>query len=129
MPLFTKFLAGALSLGLSACALGAAERSPSLSDPSNPEAPESPPYRLATLSGLGTRPIAEAPPAEPAPGGSHAGHGAPAPAPSAPDAGTPAATVYTCPMHPEVMSHEPGRCPQCGMKLVPREPPSNGEAR
>ncbi len=28
-------------------------------------------------------------------------------------------TVYTCPMHPEVISHEPGRCPKCGMKLVP----------
>ena len=27
--------------------------------------------------------------------------------------------VYTCPMHPEVRSPDPGRCPQCGMKLVP----------
>ena len=25
---------------------------------------------------------------------------------------------YTCPMHPEVKSPEPGRCPKCGMPLV-----------
>ncbi len=27
---------------------------------------------------------------------------------------------YTCPMHPEVVSREAGRCPKCGMTLVPR---------
>jgi FtsP/CotA-like multicopper oxidase with cupredoxin domain len=26
--------------------------------------------------------------------------------------------IYACPMHPEVTSQEPGRCPQCGMKLL-----------
>ena len=30
----------------------------------------------------------------------------------------PTATSYACPMHPEVMSQEPGECPQCGMQLV-----------
>ncbi|WP_216368542.1 heavy metal-binding domain-containing protein [Limnovirga soli] len=25
---------------------------------------------------------------------------------------------YTCPMHPEIISDTPGKCPKCGMKLV-----------
>ena len=28
--------------------------------------------------------------------------------------------VYVCPMHPEVVSEEPGSCPKCGMKLLPQ---------
>ena len=28
---------------------------------------------------------------------------------------------YFCPMHPEVVSDEPGKCPKCGMDLVPLE--------
>jgi FtsP/CotA-like multicopper oxidase with cupredoxin domain len=35
------------------------------------------------------------------------------------DLGTPEGPVtYACPMHPEVVSDEPGRCPKCGMKLL-----------
>jgi hypothetical protein len=26
--------------------------------------------------------------------------------------------TYTCPMHPEVVSDQPGKCPKCKMKLV-----------
>jgi hypothetical protein len=26
--------------------------------------------------------------------------------------------IYTCPMHPEVKSDRPGKCPKCGMDLV-----------
>ena len=29
--------------------------------------------------------------------------------------------AYTCPMHPEVRSAEPGKCPKCGMFLVLEE--------
>lgn len=29
-----------------------------------------------------------------------------------------AATVYTCPMHPEILSDKPGTCPVCNMDLV-----------
>ncbi len=28
------------------------------------------------------------------------------------------APTYTCPMHPDVEQHKPGRCPKCGMDLV-----------
>jgi FtsP/CotA-like multicopper oxidase with cupredoxin domain len=34
-----------------------------------------------------------------------------------------AEVVYACPMHPEVVGEEPGRCPQCGMKLLAAERP------
>jgi Cu+-exporting ATPase len=29
-------------------------------------------------------------------------------------------TVYTCPMHPEVVSDTAGTCPKCGMSLEPK---------
>jgi hypothetical protein len=38
-----------------------------------------------------------------------------------PGGAAPAATQYTCSMHPEVKATAPGKCPQCGMDLVPVE--------
>lgn len=51
--------------------------------------------------------------------GSSASHGveAASEAGEAPQSGV----RYTCPMHPEVQSETPGRCPHCGMKLVEQQ--------
>lgn len=56
-------------------------------------------------------------------GGNHEGHGAASPAND--DHGghgsatsPSAAAMYSCPMHPEVVSSEPGTCPKCGMNLI-----------
>jgi heavy metal-binding protein len=33
------------------------------------------------------------------------------------------ATIYTCPVHPQVRLHKPGKCPICGMILVKKKQP------
>jgi len=53
----------------------------------------------------------------PMPAADHNRHGAAAATPRTKPA---AATLYTCPMHPEVTSDNPGTCPKCGMALVKR---------
>jgi len=39
--------------------------------------------------------------------------------PASPPPDSPAGTIYTCPMHPEVRQDHPGNCPKCGMTLEP----------
>jgi Cu+-exporting ATPase len=39
----------------------------------------------------------------------------------------PRGTLYTCPMHPEVISQTPGDCPKCGMALEPMDVPAADE--
>lgn len=37
--------------------------------------------------------------------------------------------IYTCPMHPEVVSDQPGKCPECGMNLEEiQKPPTQAQA-
>ena len=43
----------------------------------------------------------------------------PTPRTAASDQASPAAAAYMCPMHPDVMSATPGKCPRCSMELVP----------
>jgi Cu(I)/Ag(I) efflux system membrane fusion protein len=53
-----------------------------------------------------------APDSPPAPSGSEVQKTKQQTAPS-----VPAETMYSCPMHPEVRSSSPGKCPKCGMQL------------
>jgi PHP family Zn ribbon phosphoesterase len=32
-----------------------------------------------------------------------------------------ATAVYTCSMHPEIVQNGPGKCPKCGMDLIPKD--------
>ena len=50
--------------------------------------------------------------------GAHAHVAVPAPPPPAAAPGT----LYTCPMHPEIVQDHPGACPKCGMALEPMTP-------
>lgn len=113
---------------LSGCAASALEPSgSSAAVASAPIAPEPP-----TVGALDSAFRIEALDAAPSP--SHSAH-EPAPAhehhhdaatkpPTTSEPAKPAeadAAVYTCPMHPEVVSKEPGACPKCGMTLVPKK--------
>lgn len=36
--------------------------------------------------------------------------------------------VYACPMHPEVTSHDPGKCSKCGMNLIKQKEPHHKDS-
>ncbi len=116
MKRLTKFAAASgLALALGGC-VGPVEIAPlPYAHPANPAAPP------GTLPPLGTG-------LQPASGAAGGGgkHGTMTHEGS--EAGTAGESVgegkFQCPMHPEVRSAKPGRCPKCGMKLV--ESKSNG---
>jgi hypothetical protein len=119
----TPHLASALILLIAACSPGPAPVSRSMRDPSNPSAPEG--VLPATASPANEHPVGtprDANGGSEQAGHTHHHHGTTSPRPegAARDAGTPA-SVYVCPMHPEVTSPAPGRCPKCGMDLVPKK--------
>jgi hypothetical protein len=141
----------ALAVVVGGCATTVPEV-PADQDPSNAQAPESavPPASTTLQAGPGADSSASAGEGSaPAVGGARAGHhhghaampGAAddtmkgmsmpgmsmpgmseSPMNGQPDAGS-AATVYACPMHPEVTSDKPGQCPKCHMQLRPQTSP------
>lgn len=125
-------VAAALLL-LAGCA--AAPQSPVTDHPANPNASEAPTLQPSQVLALdhATRPVTQ--PAETMPTMQHDMNnmnssmpGMKMPPTTAPAASQ--AAVYTCPMHPEVLSDKPGKCPKCGMKLMVRKEaktPEHGE--
>lgn len=119
---------------LGGCATSYTEPNLSSDHPANPNAEQAPPpTRWRTLDLAAADPVT---PAQAGAGMDHSGHGmgektepkAAEPgmeagghkheAPPSSSAGV--AVMYTCPMHPEVMSDKPDqRCPKCNMKLEP----------
>lgn len=78
-----------------------------VSHPANPTAAEAPaPPTSTTLDSESLHPVPRK--EDTAPGAGHADHTAGQAAADAP---------YQCPMHPDVRSDKPGRCPRCGMQL------------
>jgi hypothetical protein len=102
------FLAAAMiafgSAWLDGCAGDPMPPGQSPGDPANPAAPEAPTNASASVAQTSTT--------------GPANEGATDARAERPDAGV----VYTCPMHPEVQSNAPGRCPKCGMTLVVKKP-------
>ena len=121
----------ALVLILAGCAATYTEPRVPEDHPGNPAAQGSPlPERSGTLDLARVEPVTTPAGRVPAAPPAH-GYGAPGAPAGGAQAGQPrepvrepptpageAATTYTCPMHPEVVSSEPGRCPKCGMTLV-----------
>jgi hypothetical protein len=115
---------------LTACGSGVPARSAAL-DPSNPNGPESLPLggSLAPLDSPGTTPSEIAHEEGPsqhvehdhAAGNPTSTHSSPPAAAMQAGSSDGSATVYTCSMHPEVISAQPGKCPKCGMVLIPRK--------
>ena len=84
--------------------------------PASPAAAEAPMPRPSNVLDVGGSSAPANPPPPKASDSPHEPHGEGAKAPPAAPA-----TLYTCPMHPEVVSAKPGQCPKCGMALVPRK--------
>ncbi len=121
IPIPTATLGLAVTLLIAGCAARYTEPNLPETHPASAMAAGSPiEERSGTLHLTKADPLAATPAPVPmrdmATPSAHEQHMQPALEGNAPDA-----ALYTCPMHPEVVSKEPGRCPKCNMKLVPKK--------
>ena len=120
-----------IAIGVTGLMIGCAAATPLPSGQDNPSHPNHPANAEVTsdlpvvdqiLTGTGRESTEPADPFRPSAGGgvtaapasSHVGHGSIPP-------GSAEEVTYVCPMHPEVTSSTPGKCPKCGMILVEKE--------
>src|SRR3990167_2990299 len=108
MTMIVRILATLLYLTLlTGCASQSLQLPISTNDPANPNAPESAFSPRTNWLQTEVPVTAEQTPTEPT---------------SSKDLPATAPTMYVCPMHPEIVQSSLGRCPKCGMRLVPAEP-------
>jgi len=125
IPIPIVTLGVAVALLNAGCAARYTEPSLPDSHPASAKAGASPmPERSGTLDLTKADPVAAMPATMPMPAAmgdmtAPSGHGAHMHAAAGGDATEGA--LYTCPMHPEIVSKEPGRCPKCNMKLVTKK--------
>ena len=121
-----KWVAAALlSFVAAGCAAGTTEKANVNPDPTSAQSQEAPPPERLSLNQFD--PLLVAPsPEKPSGNMDQSGMKMDAPTPAAPEGSVKPATIYTCPMHPEVRLPAPGKCPICGMKLIPLNPSHKG---
>lgn len=115
-----RVICGAVAL---AAAVGCAPihpPEPSADHPASPQATQAEDAQLSDVLVVDERNLPQTPP-EMHRGMMHHGHGQMNREMSGPNpSGADKAVRYTCAMHPEVVTERPGKCPKCGMQLIPK---------
>jgi hypothetical protein len=119
-------------IALAGCASEVAARNPQV-DPTSAQAAEAPPAAAPELPRNDPTLVVSEPKQPPPPAAEEPHHHETTPAtqphhhesspPAKPKSQHEHHVIYTCPMHPEVQSDKPGKCPKCGMTLVEKASP------
>lgn len=119
-----KFVSSRFACALFASTLAACTGTALTASGNHPGNPEAPPAKLPVIESLKADLTDATSPVLGATGGHAHDHAAHDHAAHEQDDAKPSddkATRYTCSMHPEVVTNEPGKCPKCGMALIPKK--------